>query len=750
MIAVQRFSGWRSRVILLLLVIGFATTLTVGNASAHAFLERSDPEANAVIAAPPANAQLWFTEPVEPKYSYAQLFDSKGTQVTTPESQVGGEPNQVTLPLPADLAKGTYTIQWRNVSAADGHPEAGYVPFTIGGQADVVVPSPPLSATPGNPPIWLNTLGRWLSLLGVTGAAGALLCWRWVILPSLESLPGPRRDVMSRSIRRLALVCVAAGLIGSLIALVVQGIATTGTASFASIMDVLRDTNYGHLWLARVMLLTALGVVLSRRALWDGQAGGQSWKLAAVIAALALAPYAFISHAAAQPTGRPAAIAADWLHLLGTSAWVGGLLALVVSLVVATRGVPAVQRRAMYAIAIPRFSTLATASVIVLALTGLFASWLQIGNLTALLETSYGRTLLVKLGLLLPLLLLGAINLRVIGPRLRRGATTGTQFGRTVTAEAFLGIAILIVVGLLTSLPTARQVLAAQVGQSSFHVFDEGVHATMRVAPAAVGLNRYDADIGLEKGELPEETDVLLRVSRQGDIEGIREIELEKSSTGHYTASGSELSVVGSWQLELLVRRPGEADWRKTIPIEIGSTPPEARVPGPPPRFSGILGAAGVLAAGGAVVALVIGIRRRTGKRSSLTEVGIGLVLISVVALGTTRISQTASADVPNPIPMSVASVTAGEQTFQAHCVVCHGTNGRGDGPMAQTLNPPPADLTASHVDAHTDGDMFGWIESGYPDSAMPGFSDQLSETEIWQLVNYVRGLRHPVPESPS
>ncbi len=748
MIAVRRVSGWCSRATLLLILIGLATVLTTGTASAHAFLERSDPEANAVIPSPSPAAQLWFTEPVEPKYSYAQLFDAKGTMINTPASQVSADPKQITLSLPSDLAKGTYTIQYRNVSAADGHPNSGYIPFTIGGQADVVVPSPPATVTATTPPVWLNTLGRWLSLLGVTGAVGALFCWRWVILPSCASLSGPRRDVVTRSIRRLALASVAIGVAGSLIALGVQAMAIAVTASVTSIGNVLRDTNYGHIWLIRLMLLVVLGLVLSRQSLWDSRDGGQFWRLGGVIGVLTLVPFALISHAAAQPNGRPSAIAADWLHLLATSAWVGGLLALAVSLVLATRGIPAAQRRAMYATAIPRFSTLAIASVIVLSVTGFYASWLQIGNLAALMETSYGRALLVKLGLLIPLLLLGAVNLRIIGPRLQRDATHGTHFGRTVAAEAILGIAVLVVVGLLTSLPTAREVLSAQVGQSSFHVFDQGVHATVRVAPAAVGLNRYDAAIGLEKGELPESTEVLLRVSRQGDIEGIREIKLNPRSGGRFTASGSELSVVGNWQMELLVRRPGEADWRMTRPIEIGSTPPEARLPGPPPRFSGILAAAGILAAGGAVAALVVGLRRRTGKRSSLAEVGIGLALISAVALGTTRISQTASADVPNPIPMSAASVAAGETTFQANCVVCHGPDARGNGPMAQTLNPPPADLTASHVDAHTDGDMFGWIENGYPGSAMPGFSGQLSETEVWQLVNYVRSLRHPVADN--
>ncbi|HEU4792626.1 MAG TPA: copper resistance protein CopC, partial [Nitrolancea sp.] len=338
MIALHRVSGWCSRATLLLLLLGLATVLSASTASAHAFLERSDPEANAVMPAPPTTAQLWFTEPVEPKYSYAQLFDSKGTLVKTPESQVSGDPKQITLSLPSDLAKGTYTIQWRNVSSADGHPEAGYIPFTIGGQADVVVPAPPVTTTIGTPPVWLNTLGRWLSLLGVTGAVGALFCWRWVILPSSMSLTGPRRELVTRSIRRLALACVAVGLTGSLIALVVQAMAAAGTVSVASIGDVLRDTNYGQLWLIRVMLLAILGAVLSRQAIWDEQSGGRSWRLAGIIAVLALAPYAFISHAAAQPTGRPAAIAADWLHLVGTSAWIGGLLALAVSIVLATRG----------------------------------------------------------------------------------------------------------------------------------------------------------------------------------------------------------------------------------------------------------------------------------------------------------------------------------------------------------------------------------------------------------------------------
>jgi hypothetical protein len=133
----------------------------------------------------------------------------------------------------------------------------------------------------------------------VAGAVGALFGWRWVILPGITGLAGPRREAITRAIRAFALAGVATGLVGSLIALIVQAMALSGSASVTSIGATLRDTNYGHVWLARVALLVMLGVIPSGRALWEKQPGGRRWMLASGVAVLALAPYAFISHAAA-------------------------------------------------------------------------------------------------------------------------------------------------------------------------------------------------------------------------------------------------------------------------------------------------------------------------------------------------------------------------------------------------------------------------------------------------------------------
>jgi mono/diheme cytochrome c family protein len=90
--------------------------------------------------------------------------------------------------------------------------------------------------------------------------------------------------------------------------------------------------------------------------------------------------------------------------------------------------------------------------------------------------------------------------------------------------------------------------------------------------------------------------------------------------------------------------------------------------------------------------------------------------------------------------------VARGEALFQTHCAICHGREGRGDGPSAAGLNPQPADLTATHVDDHTDGDIFWWLTYGIAGTAMPSFEQTLSEIERWELIHFIRSLRHGVP----
>ena len=93
-----------------------------------------------------------------------------------------------------------------------------------------------------------------------------------------------------------------------------------------------------------------------------------------------------------------------------------------------------------------------------------------------------------------------------------------------------------------------------------------------------------------------------------------------------------------------------------------------------------------------------------------------------------------------NPIPPASESVAAGEEIYANNCQSCHGASGLGDGPAAVGLQPPPADLVY-HVPLHPDSDLFATIVEGKEGTAMPAFGDQLTEEQIWHLVNYLRAL---------
>ncbi len=125
---------------------------------------------------------------------------------------------------------------------------------------------------------------------------------------------------------------------------------------------------------------------------------------------------------------------------------------------------------------------------------------------------------------------------------------------------------------------------------------------------------------------------------------------------------------------------------------------------------------------------------------------GDGLVLVGIcgLLLGISWTGPAPSNNQSNPIKMTSSSVVTGQSIFAQNCVQCHGQNGFGDGPLAATLNPPPADFHARHLDDHTDLQLFQWIQNGIPGTAMPAFKGKLTDDQIWNLVNFVRSFRHP------
>ena len=83
-----------------------------------------------------------------------------------------------------------------------------------------------------------------------------------------------------------------------------------------------------------------------------------------------------------------------------------------------------------------------------------------------------------------------------------------------------------------------------------------------------------------------------------------------------------------------------------------------------------------------------------------------------------------------------------GKAIYEKSCVLCHGPQGRGDGPVGKTINPPAADFTSAASKKKTDAELLATIENGRPPTAMVGWKGQLSEAEIQDVLAYVKSLR--------
>ncbi len=152
-----------------------------------------------------------------------------------------------------------------------------------------------------------------------------------------------------------------------------------------------------------------------------------------------------LSHAAA--TGRLLPLLTDWTHAVAAAVWMGGLLGFAVALFSGPlRGLPPDRQAKLRERSVRRFSAVATIAVAVLAATGLYATLLHVPSPQSLVDTPYGRALLVKLGLLAFVLVIGACNLLLRG----RG-----PFGRLVVVELLLALGLFVATGFLTSLPPA-------------------------------------------------------------------------------------------------------------------------------------------------------------------------------------------------------------------------------------------------------------------------------------------------------
>ncbi|MEU7644222.1 copper resistance CopC/CopD family protein [Streptomyces huasconensis] len=396
------------RLLLVLVAATGAFLAGAAPASAHAALTGSDPKQGAVVKKAPAQVKLTFSEKVAMADGSVRVLDPAGKRADAGKTADLGA-NTYGVKLRKGLPDGTYTVAYQVVSA-DSHPVAGAFTFSIGAPSATKATLPDQQAGGGLVGV-LYDIARYLSYAGfilvVGGAAFVLGCWP--------------RGAGVRPVQRLVTYGWVT-LTGATLALLLLRAPYTGSGKLADAFDMgalgdVLNTKTGAALVSRLLLLAAaalfiavlFGAYVKRDAPEEAAAKKDlTFGLAiggTVVAIGIAATWAMAEHAS---TGIQAGIAmpVDVLHLLAVAAWLGGLAALVVALFRTT---------SVEAAAVRRFSRVAFTSVVVLAATGLYQSWRQVGSWSALTGTSYGQLLLVKIGLVVVLVGVAAVSRRWTG-----------------------------------------------------------------------------------------------------------------------------------------------------------------------------------------------------------------------------------------------------------------------------------------------------------------------------------------------
>ncbi len=626
-------------------------------AGAHSVVERSSPSPNAALQNAPGQVDVWFSEAVDTTFSSAIVRDASGNRVSS-QTVISSDGRRMTAPL-ADLPSGLYTVRWRVLSAADGHTTSGVLVFTIGA---VQQPAEAAGAASPTDP-WLAA-ARWVGFLAAGLLAGAAFFAAWVFRPGLQTMGTTEIRLLGHPIetrlRSLTVVTAIVLVVAALVELALRAAALTDASLIQTVVSgqlwlLLWGTKPGWSTLVRACMALLLLLPASPRgrllqavalvwflimtglsALFDGPAAlsgsghlalvvlvgavyGLASALAVIVlpqvpdfhvpnltwvtplaAAVLLMGFTMTSHA--WGTG-PLAVLIDWLHLIAVAVWIGSLA----SLLLVLDSCPPADRGRLCRVLVPRISSLAAVSLGVVLVTGIYSSWLHVPSLRAFLITDYGRALLVKLALVVPLIALGALNRFALHPRLQAagGETTALRrFLLTVTGEVSLALVIVLVVTVLTNVPPARVALATPAEgpiAAPTTLQMAGAAGELRIAltiePATLGPNELTAVVTDRGRPLDPDARVLIRLVKLDEDLSPITINLAPRGDGRHAASVGELALPGYWQLEVVVRRRGQLDAAAAFPLRLGQSPPPASNPEAMRLFEQVREAAGVLRA---------------------------------------------------------------------------------------------------------------------------------------------------------
>jgi len=595
------------------LMVLVASLLVTGNALAHALLLRSLPIANSELPQSPEKIEMWFSEPLEADFSSARLLTTSGEEIRIDVAELApSDPTHLTASL-SQLAPGIYTVAWKTLSHTDGHEWYGSFPFTVlnpdGTRPDGTAAVLDLE-TRSELPTLLQTISRWLALMGGILFLSVPLFYKFVLTNSVDSNESLKIRLHDLAIKTVTL-SVLAVILGSWLQIALQA---SRLESLSLLPRLIYATHAGALILSRQALLLSGLLLLNRSKRWQfitvaiyeifilllclisGIQGevvaysaliiaviviawswrknpteNQNWNTLLILGFLTLLYFSLGSHAGAV-AGSFWAILSDFIHLLATSAWVGGLMLLPLVLDSIRGNSPAPERAALGPL-FRNYGYIAKFSFFLLLTSGLFNSLVQFPTFASIINTAYGRILLSKLVAALIVWQLSTLSTRIL-----RGKMDAEQFAvnlklfiQKITQAALIGLVLMLTVAVLVQTQSPKSI-SPQVDTSYHNIVkadDLSIH--VQVTPNQPGNNQFFVQLSHEDDSPIGDVQLVRLLFNYEDAQvGQANADLTQLGVGSYSLEGVYLNQPGTWTVSVYVRRRGMddviADLRVNVP----------------------------------------------------------------------------------------------------------------------------------------------------------------------------------------
>ena len=559
----------------------------VPNSYAHASVTKSDPAALSSLSTSPSKVDVYFSDPIDIKYSQVKVLDSDGKQIQENDQHyINNNQNTLSVSLPSNLPNGIYTIATKVLDQTDGHVTEDVFAFGVGQEVPKNVTN---NLASNYQEISIpEAIARFPSLLGQIIVAGIASSSLWLWSP-ISRIPRFKDSILHTRIK-VDNAMAKMAVIGSIIILT-SGFAMIIVQAFAinaSILDAI-STRFGNMWILRMITASAL-LGLSFVMYQKTKSTPTIIPRAYTVSLLALSfsvlwTTSLISHGAA--TGQIIPLLLDFCHNVFASLWIGGIIYLAFIVMPQIKQITDANLSiSTISLLIPRFTILVVAVLGAVVITGPFLLYVLENNLALTVSSFYGKILIIKLSLAAAMIAFGGYHQVFVSNRAHATISKGviknttiqtmtdvkpiiSRFDTSIKIEVLIGIALIASVALLvdSGLPSSEFQNQLQSLQSNVFAFttisnsniqgftqtgfiENGSRIVMTISPFATGSNDFTISF-LDSDKNPiDMKSVQLKLTPTDSEIGSSTIDTNKTDIETFTTNAA-FGFPGNWNVRV-------------------------------------------------------------------------------------------------------------------------------------------------------------------------------------------------------